>query len=67
MDSAQTRAVATVRAASRSRDGFTVIELLTVIAIVGFGLMFATLVLVRTRTEIRLRRASALMARQRRA
>ena len=35
MDSAQTRAVATVRAASRSRDGFTVIELLTVIAIVG--------------------------------
>ncbi len=38
-----------------------------VIAIVGFGLMFATLVLVRTRTEIRLRRASALMSRQRRA
>lgn len=36
-----------------------------VISMVGFGLLFLTLVLVRTRTEIRLRRASALLARAR--
>lgn len=38
-----------------------------VISIAGFGLLFVTLVLVRTRTQIRLRRAAALMARERRA
>ena len=38
-----------------------------VISIGGFGLLFVALVLARTRTEIRLRRASALMARERRA
>ncbi len=37
-----------------------------VISIGGFGLLFVALVLARTRTEIRLRRASALMARERR-
>ncbi|GAB1363614.1 heme ABC transporter permease [Rhodobacter sp.] len=37
------------------------------ICIVGFELLFLTLVLVRTRTEIRLRRAQALMARERQA
>jgi heme exporter protein C len=36
-----------------------------VISMVGFGLLFLTLVLVRTRTEIRLRRAAALLARTR--
>lgn len=36
-----------------------------VISIVGFALLFLALVLVRTRTEIRLRRASALLARAR--
>ncbi len=36
-----------------------------VILMVGFGLLFLTLVLVRTRTEIRLRRAAALLARTR--
>ena len=35
MDSAQFRPAKTVHTASRSRDGFTVVELLTVIAIVG--------------------------------
>ena len=38
-----------------------------VISITGFGLLFVALVLLRTRTQIRLRRAAALMARQRRA
>ena len=38
-----------------------------VISIAGFGLLFVALVLVRTRTQIRLRRAAALMARERRA
>jgi len=33
------------------------------ISMVGFGLLFLALVLYRTGTEIRLRRASALMAR----
>lgn len=37
-----------------------------VISIAGFGLLFLALVLVRTRTEIRLRRVAALGARQRR-
>ncbi|MGQ0609493.1 MAG: heme ABC transporter permease [Paracoccaceae bacterium] len=36
-----------------------------VISMAGFGLLFLTLVLVRTRTEIRLRRAAALLARER--
>lgn len=36
-----------------------------VISMAGFGLLFLTLVLVRTRTEIRLRRAAALLARTR--
>lgn len=38
-----------------------------VLALVGFGLLFLTLVLVRTRTEIRLRRIAALEARERMA
>jgi heme exporter protein C len=38
-----------------------------VISMIGFGLLFVTLVLVRTRTEIRLRRTSALLAREKRA
>lgn len=38
-----------------------------VISIAGFALLFVALILVRTRTEIRLRRASALLARERRA
>ncbi len=38
-----------------------------VISIAGFGLLFVALVLVRTRTQIRLRRAAALLARERRA
>ncbi len=38
-----------------------------VISIAGFGLLFVALVLVRTRTQIRLRRTAALMARERRA
>ena len=36
-----------------------------VICLVGFGLLFVTLLLMRTRTEIRLRRASALRTRER--
>ncbi len=36
-----------------------------VISMVGFGLLFVTLVLVRTRTEIRARRLAALLARER--
>lgn len=35
-----------------------------VLCLAGFGLMFVALVLARTRTEIRLRRAAALMARE---
>jgi heme exporter protein C len=38
-----------------------------VISMIGFGLLFVTLVLVRTRTEIRLRRTSTLLAREKRA
>ncbi len=38
-----------------------------VISIVGFGLLFLTLVLLRTRTEIRARRLSALLSREARA
>ncbi|MFN6978627.1 MAG: cytochrome c biogenesis protein CcsA, partial [Gemmobacter sp.] len=37
------------------------------VAMVGFGLMFLALVLIRTRTEIRARRLAALMARERAA
>ena len=36
-----------------------------VVSLVGFGLLFLTLVLIRTRTEIRLRRVAALQARER--
>jgi heme exporter protein C len=36
-----------------------------VLALVGFGMLFLTLVLIRTRTEIRLRRLAALEARER--
>jgi heme exporter protein C len=36
-----------------------------VLALVGFGMLFLTLVLIRTRTEIRLRRVKALEARER--
>ncbi|WP_194095893.1 heme ABC transporter permease CcmC [Marivivens aquimaris] len=39
----------------------------SVIAMLGFGLLFLALVLIRTNTEIRLRRADALEARQRRS
>jgi len=38
-----------------------------VITMVGFGLLFVALVLVRTRTEVRARRIKALQARARRA
>lgn len=38
-----------------------------VITMIGFGLLFLTLVLLRTRTEIRMRRIKALQARARRA
>lgn len=38
-----------------------------VLSIVGFGLLFLTLVLLRTRTEVRIRRIKALEARARRA
>jgi heme exporter protein C len=38
-----------------------------VLSIIGFGLMFVALVFVRTRTEIRLRRLSAILMREKRA
>ena len=37
------------------------------LAMIGFGLLFLTLLLIRTRTEIRKRRLAALLARETRA